>query len=505
MIGKVALVGAGPGDYGLFTLRGKELLQEADAVVYDRLANPRLLEFCKDGVELHYVGKMPDRHTLTQDEINALLVKLGKEGKKVVRLKGGDPFVFGRGGEEAEELIQHGIPWEVVPGVTSAISGPAYAGIPVTHRELASSFAVITGHEEPGKEASAINWASLATGPDTLIFLMGVGNLGLIVAKLVEHGKPLDTPVALIQWATRPNQRAVSGTLKDIVEVVEREGITSPAIILVGKVVSLRDTLKWFENRPLFGNKILVTRARSQASDLTELITKAGGEAIEFPTIEVSPVSDWKEIDQAINKLDLYTWLIFTSANAVEYFFERLYTKGYDVRHLAGLKVGVVGRATRDSLLSKGIIADVMPELYTGEALAKELAKKLSNSDRILFPRSEIADKLTVKFLAETGAIIDDYTIYTTTPVAEGVDEVDTLLKNDKIDCITFTSSSTVENFHTALGSVWNSLDEKPLVACIGPKTAARATELGYAIDYMPNEATIAALVEGLKEKLGGE
>ncbi|PWM52217.1 MAG: uroporphyrinogen-III C-methyltransferase, partial [Clostridiales bacterium] len=337
--GKVYLIGAGPGDIGLITVKGLECLKKADVIVYDRLANPRLLSYKRNDCELIYVGKSPDRHTLTQDEINQVLVDEGLKGKNVVRLKGGDPYVFGRGGEEGEVLRAAGIEFEVVPGITSAISVPCYAGIPVTHRDFTSTFTVITGHEDPTKEDSSINWPRLATDPGTLIFLMGVGNLSKIVGQLTKYGKDPQTPIALIRWGTRPEQQVVTGTLANIIEEVAKAKLTSPAIIIVGKVVTLRDTLSWFEQKPLFGKRILVTRAREQASVLSEKLEALGAEAWEYPTIEIKEPADSTALDQAIAEAGTYDWMIFTSANGVNAFFKRLKALKLDIRTLGAVKI----------------------------------------------------------------------------------------------------------------------------------------------------------------------
>ena len=322
--GKVYLIGAGPGDVKLITVKGLECIQKADVIVYDRLANPRLLSYRKPEAKLIYVGKSPDRHTLTQDEINCVLVEEGLKGNVVARLKGGDPYVFGRGGEEGEELRKAGVAFEEVPGITSAISVPAYAGIPITHRDFTSTFTVITGHEEPGKETSNINWPRLAQDPGTLVFLMGVGNLPQIVEKLVTNGKDAQTPIALIRWGTRPEQQVVTGNLANIVDIVNKAGLKSPAIIIIGQVVTLRDTLRWFEDQPLFGKRILVTRSREQASVLSEKLERLGAEAWEYPTIKIQEPEDLTSLDQAVANAGAYDWIIFTSVNGVKAFFYRL-------------------------------------------------------------------------------------------------------------------------------------------------------------------------------------
>ncbi|MGI6226566.1 MAG: uroporphyrinogen-III C-methyltransferase, partial [Peptococcales bacterium] len=345
--GKVFLIGAGPGDVKLITIKGLECIKVADVIVYDRLANPRLLTYKKSTARLIYVGKSPDRHTLTQDEINRVLVEEASKGQIIARLKGGDPFVFGRGGEEAEVLLEAGIPFEIVPGITSAISVPAYAGIPVTHRDFTSTLTIITGHEDPTKDETNINWQRLGQDPGTLIFLMGVGNLEKIVGQLTAHGKPQNTPIALIRWGTRPEQEVVIGTLENIVEEVKKAGLKSPAIIIVGDVVKLREKLKWFENKPLFGKRVLVTRSREQASSLSEKIEELGGEAWEYPTIEIVEPLDNKPLEDALYNAHRYDWIIFTSVNAVKAFFRQLTNLKIDIRKLTNVKFCAIGPKTK--------------------------------------------------------------------------------------------------------------------------------------------------------------
>ncbi len=364
--GFVSLIGAGPGDPDLLTLRGAEALASADVVVYDYLANPALLVHAPPGAERIYVGKKAGSHTLSQDEISALLVKFALAGQRVARLKGGDPFVFGRGGEEALALVEAGVSFEVVPGVTSAVAAPAYAGIPVTHRGLASSFAVITGHEDPTKEESAVDWPRLATGVDTLVFLMGVGNLPRIVEQLLAHGRPADTPVALVRWGTMPDQQTVSGTLVDITEKVKAAGLRPPAVTVVGPVAELREHLCWFEKRPLFGQRVLVTRTRQQASALSAQLRALGAEAIELPTIRIAPPEDWAPLDATIATLAVFDWIVFTSVNGVGHFWARLEAAGLDARALHGVRLAAIGPATAAELEARGLRADYVPDEVRG-------------------------------------------------------------------------------------------------------------------------------------------
>ncbi|MFC2066065.1 uroporphyrinogen-III C-methyltransferase, partial [Chloroflexota bacterium] len=444
--GKVYLVGAGPGDRGLITVKGLESLKKADVIIYDRLLDDRLFDLAAPTAERIYVGKAAGEHTKPQAEINQLLANKAKEGKTVVRLKGGDPFVLGRGGEEAEVLAQNNIPFEVVPGVTSAVAVPAYAGIPVTHRGLASSFAVITGHEDPNKGDSSINWEKLATGVDTLIFLMGMKNLPEIVSKLIEFGRSPDTPVAVIKEGTKPEQKTVTSSLNNIVARVKDNHLTPPAIIVVGEVVSLRDNLRWFDNRPLFGKRILVTRARHQASALSQLLVERGAEPIELPAIDIQPIADGTELEQAISNLKPYDWIIFTSTNGVAAFWQRLTDLKLDSHALSGLKIGAIGPATAESLEVRGVIPDYIPETYTTEGILAGLENRAVGGQRFLLPRADKADKELVHGIRKFGAEVHEATAYHTVPANESIAEARRMLVSGGIDVITFTSSSTVTN-----------------------------------------------------------
>jgi uroporphyrinogen III methyltransferase/synthase len=499
--GKVYLVGAGPGDPGLVTVTGLERIRGAGVIVYDRLVSERLLEHARPDAELIYVGKVPgaeDGHD--QESINRTLIEQARQGRNVVRLKGGDPFVFGRGGEEAEALRAAGIPFEVVPGVTSAVAVPAYAGIPVTHRGVASSFAVITGHEEPGKAETAIDWAHLATATDTLVFLMGVRNLPEIVARLTEHGRLPQTPVAVIQRGTTPEQRTVTGTLADIVARVEDAGLRPPAITVVGEVVRLRETLSWFENRPLFGKRVLITRTRRQAGNLARLLTDEGAIPVELPSIEIEPIEDREAVDAAIETLRAggYAWAVFTSANAVELFFEQLAERRLDARAFSGARIAAIGPATAQSLVARGLSADAVPDEYVAEAVVDALRGQIAPGDRVLLPRAESARAELVRGLEAMGATVDEVPIYRAAVPSEASPEVLAELREGRIDVVTFTSSSTVRNLLAMLGNA--SALERPLIACIGPITAQTARELGLRVDVTASEYTVEGLVAALKE-----
>lgn len=481
----VYLVGAGPGDAGLLTLRACELLRAADVVIYDRLADDAILNFCA-GAKKIYVGKSAGHHTLKQSEINQLLVDEARQNKIVVRLKGGDPFVFGRGGEEALTLRENNLPFEIVPGVTSAIAVPAYAGIPVTHRGIATSFAVVTGHEDPTKPESTIHWEKLATAVDTLIFLMGVANLPQIVSKLIEHGRNPETPAALIRWGTKPAQEVITTTLAD----APNANVKPPAIFVVGEVVNLREELKWFDVRPLFGKKILVTRARAQASKLSTALKNLGAEVIECPTIKIAEPSDkFCGLDAAIKNLRGFDWLIFTSANGVEKFFGRLKFHGSDTRALGGVKVAVIGSATAEKLSHFGIAADVMPKDFVAESLVDAL-KDSVDGKKILLARAEEARDVLPEALKNFGAEV------TIAPAYKTLNEPPAQIDFDALDMVTFTSSSTVKNFVAAYGV---DVMKKIPSAAIGPITARTLENFGVTPAVVAKKFTIDGLVEAIE------
>lgn len=493
MTGKVYLIGAGPGDPGLFTLRGVACLREADVVVYDYLANPRLLSYAKSDAELIYVGKKGgNADAALQAEIDRLLIEKALAGKVVARLKGGDPFIFGRGGEEGEELFQAGIPFEVVPGITSAIAVPAYAGIPLTHRDHASTVAILTGHEDPLKQTSLIAWEKVATGIGTLVFLMGYGNLRSIVDKLLGHGRAGDTPAAVMCWGTKPEQETVTGTLGTIVELAQRRGVGPPAVLVVGDVVRLRDRLNWFEHRPLFGKRILVTRTREQAGRFAELLEGQGAKVIEVPLIEIVPPTSWAPADQAIERLETYGWVIFTSVNGVEEFFRRLHALRRDARRLGGAKVCAIGSATADSLEKHHIIPDVVPAEFRAEGIIEALQSCDLQDAKILLPRAEVARDLLPIELERRRATVDVVPVYRTMPSQTAGDLLRPLLQNRKIDLITFTSSSTVTSFAEALAQEdLKVVCEGVRIACIGPITKDTAERVGLTVDIMPQQYTI--------------
>ncbi len=497
--GKVYLMGAGPGDPGLITVKGLEHLRKADIVIYDRLIDDSLLDAAPAEAEKIYVGKGRGCHALEQKEINLLMVSKAREGKIVVRLKGGDPFVLGRGGEEAEVLAANNIPFEVVPGVSSAYAVPAYAGIPVTHRRLASSFTVITGHEDPEKDKSAIAWDKISTGSDTLIFLMGMGNLAQIVNRLIENGRPPSTPVAVISQGASLKQRTLVGTLEDIVSRAKKEGFEPPAVIVVGEVVKLREQLRWFDNLPLFGKRILVTRAEHQANELSRLLLERGAMPIEMPVIKICPLSSWKELDKAILNLKSYHWVVFTSVNAVETFFKRLYSLKHDARWLIGIKIGAIGPATAKALREKGIYPDYVPKIYTTQGFLAELKKADIAGCRVLLPRANIAGNELTDGLIKLGATVKQITTYKTATSTRGVSQGKRMLLRGGIDVITFTSASTVNSLLAILGQEWEAI-ERARIACIGPNTAAALTHKGLKADIVATEHTIPRLVEAIEQ-----
>jgi uroporphyrinogen III methyltransferase/synthase len=502
MTGFVSLVGAGPGDPGLITIAAVDRIKRAEVIIYDRLIPQSLLDQAPDGCETIYMGKIGGGESHGQDAINRALVEKGREGKRVVRLKGGDPFVFGRGGEEAEALRAAGIPFEIIPGITSAVAVPAYAGIPVTHRGAATSFAVVTGHEDPAKGESTIDWGSLA-GVQTLVLLMGVRTLPEIIEKLTAAGRAPDTPAAAIQWGTTPEQRTVTGTLADIVQRIEAAGLTPPAITVVGDVVRMRDSISWFENRPLFGKRVLITRTRRQASALAELLAAEGAIPVELPSIEIEPVTDDGALGAAIDALagGSYAWTVFTSANAVDVFFDALGSRGRDARVFGGTKVAAIGPATAESLAGRGIVADAVPEEYVAERVVDALKPNVSSGDRILLPRAAEARPELPEGLRVMGAEVDEVSLYRSVVPGEAPSEELEALREGRIDVVTFTSSSTVRNLVSMLNGDTTAL-KNAVIACIGPITAATAEELGLPPDVVAKEYTVPGLVAGLKEHM---
>jgi uroporphyrinogen III methyltransferase / synthase len=508
-IGKVYLVGAGPGDPGLITVRGKSLLERAEVVVYDYLASKKLLKHVPASAELVYVGKKGGvQHTHTQDEINQMLVDHAQRGKMVVRLKGGDPFIFGRGGEEVQQLFAAGVPFEVVPGVTSATAAATYAGIPITHRDFTASVAFLTGHEDPTKESSGINWEKLATGVGTLVIYMGIKNLPTIVANMIKYGRDPKTPVAVVRWASTPEQRSVVGTLETIAQVVKDADIKPPSLIIIGEVVSLRSTIDWYEKRLLFGRKIIVTRTREQASDLVAGLEEFGANCLEYSTINIQPVDSYEVLDEELERINEYHWIIFTSLNGVKYFFDRLHSKGLDARSLKGPEIAVVGKSTADLLLKYGVHADLIPSVFTGEGLAEGLLDQGVEGRNILIPRALQGREILPETLRGAGAQVTVAPVYQNCPAEGDKEFLRAELAKGKIDMITFTSSSTVRNF-LAMLDVENQDDLNTLladvkIAAIGPITAKTVTDSGLRVDVQPEQHTIPAMIEAIVDYYNG-
>lgn len=447
--GSVYLVGAGPGDVGLLTLRGAELLGRADVVVYDALVNPDLLRLVPKNAEVIYGGKRAKDHAIPQDELNQLLVAKARAGKIVVRLKGGDPYVFGRGGEEAEELSDAGIHFEVVPGISSIVAGPNYAGIPLTHRDHCSSFTVITGHEDPTKDETALDYDQLAKLPGTKVVLMGVERIRQISESLVAHGMDKSTPVGMVRWGTTGQQQSIQGTLGTIADIVEEEKFAAPAVTIIGDVVKLRGKLNWFEQRPLFGQRIVVTRTREQASELSRQLIDLGAEVLEVPTIRIEAPDERQPLLEALQGIGEYEWIVFTSPNGVTTFFDYFFKAFEDVRALGNLRIAAVGPATAAKLKELHLRVDLMPDEY----VAKKIATALKDFEtvenlRILIVRAQVANPELPKALEDMGAIVDDVAVYKTVSETEDRTGAAAKLMESGADWITFTSSSTVENFH---------------------------------------------------------
>ena len=502
--GIVYLVGAGPGDAGLLTMRGAELLGRADVVVYDALVNPDLLRLAPRGAEIIYGGKRAREHAIPQEDLNALLVAKAREGKTVVRLKGGDPYVFGRGGEEAEELADAGIRFEVVPGVSSIVAGPNYAGIPLTHRDHCSSFTVVTGHEDPKKEQTSLDFEQLAKIPGTKVVLMGVERIRSLAESLVQHGMAANTPVGMVRWGTTGRQESIEGTLETIADVVEKKQFKAPAVTVIGSVVKLRDKLNWAERRPLFGQRIVVTRTREQASQLSRQLLELGADVLEIPTIRIVAPDDPQDLIDAILGLNAYDWLIFTSPNGVTTFFDYFFKTFDDLRDIGGARIAAIGPATAAKLKEQHLKVDLMPEEY----LAKKIVSAFQGYEsienlRMCLLRAQVANPELPRTLEEKGAIVDDIACYKTVPETEDRNGVAARMLEAGADWITFTSSSTVENFHARF-DLPKLLQQFPRMrlASIGPETSKALVALGLKATVEAREHTIDGLVAALKGKM---
>jgi uroporphyrinogen III methyltransferase / synthase len=494
--GKVYLVGAGPGDLGLATLRAKECIERADVIIYDHLANPEMLAWARDGAEIIYAGKQSAEHTLTQDEINSLLVKHAHEGKAVVRLKGGDPFVFGRGGEEAESIVKGGIKFEVVPGVTSALAGPAYAGIPVSHRGQNSHLTIFTGHEDPAKSESAINFAALAQLGGTQIMLMGVDRIDAITREMMTQGVRSDLPVALVRWATTGRQETITGTLSNIAQRVSETKFKAPAVVVFGDVVSLRENLNWYEKRPLSGRRIVVTRTRKQAGVLSNKLRELGADVLELPTIRIEPPTALREFAELVQAAHSYDWIVFTSPNGVDAFFEMFFKLYDDAREIGGVRIAAIGPATAQRVRDFHLHVDLQPEEFVAEAVVREFAKQGNIENlRILLAHAEKARDVLPKKLSALGAIVDEALAYRTVPETRDLTGARRRLLDEGADLITFTSSSTVENF-LALGLPWPSGMK---LASIGPITSKTARDAGLKVDMEARRHDVDGLVNAIQ------
>ncbi|PYL23091.1 MAG: uroporphyrinogen-III C-methyltransferase [Verrucomicrobia bacterium] len=497
--GKVYLVGAGPGDLGLVTLRAKECIENADVVVYDHLANPEMLGWARDDAEIVYAGKEAGEHLLSQQEIDALLVEKARGGRAVARLKGGDPFLFGRGAEEAQAIVDAGIEFEIVPGITSAIAGPAYAGIPVTHRAENSHVTFFTGHEDPTKTESAIDYAALAKLGGTQVMLMGVERLASITREMLRQGVRNDLPVALVRWATTGRQETLTGTLEDIAQRAVASGFAAPAVAVFGEVVALRKTLNWYEKRPLSGKRIVVTRTRKQASALSDKLRALGAQVIELPTIRIEPPSDLRTFAELVQDAHIYDWIVFTSANGVEAFFEIFFKLYDDAREIGSARIAVIGAATAQRVKDFHLHVDLQPEEFVAEAVVKEFQKQGSIENlRILLVGAEKTRDVLPKELSALGAIVDEAFAYRTVPETRDTTGARGRLAKEGADLITFTSSSTVENF-LALGLPW---PKGMQVASIGPITSKTARDHGLKIDVEAHRHDIHGLVQIIQDFL---
>lgn len=493
--GFVALVGAGPGEVGLLTFRAKEYIEKADVIVYDRLVSPDILDLIPKGIRKIDVGKDPGNHKVSQEEINNILLKEARKGNMVVRLKGGDPFLFGRGGEELELLFENNIPFEVVPGITSAISVPSYAGIPVTHRDFCSSVHIITGHQKKN-EALKINYKALCEMEGTLVFLMGVASLKEIMEGLIKADMDKKTPAAIIENGTYPNQRMVTGTVENLYERAIMEKIKSPSVIVVGKVCQLADKYNWFMKRPLFGKKIIVTRPKISGNTLSTRLRSLGCKVYDYPCIEIQEIINNQILKKEINCISDYSWMVFTSKNGVDIFFNYLLKENMDFRVLKDIKIAAVGFKTAQSLKEHGIIADFVPDIFDGENLAKGLLEKINKRDRILLIRALMGTEEIPNILGEEGIAFKDVPIYNTLFKNDNAQYMKKLIEQDEIDLVTFTSGSTVEAFVKSMPEVDLS---KVIGVCIGKKTALKAKEYGIR-HFISDEATVASIISKILE-----
>jgi uroporphyrinogen III methyltransferase/synthase len=494
--GRVYLVGAGPGDPRLLTLRGEECLARADVVLYDALVHEGLLEHAPRAERI-FVGKRVGETSHSQHAIEEIMIRRALEGKQVVRLKGGDPFLFGRGGEEAEHCVEAGIDFEVIPGVSSALAVPAYAGIPLTHRDLASSVSFVTAHEARGKKGTGIPWRELSKS-DTLVVFMGVGQIENIAIRLIEEGKSPDTPVALIRWGTRPEQETLVGDLGTIAGRAKECGFTPPTLIVIGDVVRLRQRLRWFEKKPLFGKRILVTRSRNQARELIQSLERLGAEAISLPTIEIRPLQNTDSMDRILDRLGGYDWIIFTSVNAVDHFTQHLFNRGHDLRDLREAKIIARGPETAKQVRNLCLRVDRMPEEFHSEGILKALAGSEISAKRFLIPRAQSARDIIPETLRQLGADVDVVEAYQTLAPEISNPAILQMLEEEKIHWVTFTSSSTVRNFLAMIPDRLRKHLRGVQFACIGPVTAGTLRACGFHPHAVPKDPTVVALVDAI-------
>ncbi len=500
--GVVYLVGAGPGDPGLITLRGAECLRVADVVVYDALANPRLLDLAPAAAERVAVGKRHGRRCMSQEAISELLVSRAAAGKSVVRLKGGDPFVFGRGGEEAAALRASGIRFEVVPGVTAGVAAPACVGIPVTHRDFASAVAFVTGHEDRCKAESRLDWLGLARFPGTLVFYMGVTRLAELTRLLIEHGKPADTPAAVIEWGTTPQQRSVTGPLDGVAELVRDIGLRAPAVIVVGPVVSLAGTLCWFEDRPLFGQSVVITRPAHQSAEMFARLTELGAEVLELPALRIEPPADWRDVDGAIDDLDRYGWLVFTSANGVRYFFDRLLATGRDVRAVGAARLAAIGAATARELERFHLRADVIPESANSESLVQAInTRRGVGAARLLLLRADRGREALADGFRDAGVEFDEVAVYRHIDATDWDAAVVERIARGEVDWITLTSPRIVRCLAGHLPEpARQQLRKRIKLASISPLTSFAAREVGFEVAVEAPAADTDAMIRTMVE-----
>lgn len=495
--GTVYLVGAGPGDPELLTVRAAELIRAAGAVFYDALVSDDVLALISPEAERVFVGKRGGRLAISQEQINPRLVAAAARHRVVVRLKGGDPFVFGRGGEEALALTAAEVPWEVVPGITAGVAAPAYARIPVTHRGVASSVTLLTGHEDPTKVSTDLDWEQLGGGTGTLVFYMGLGRMAENFARLIDAGRDPETPAAVIENGTLPDQRTVTGTLRSLPGLAAAATVAAPALVVVGEVVGLRQALTPHRDRPLAGRRIVVTRARAQASALSGALRGLGAEVVEFPTIRIEDPADGAPLLRAARNASSYDWIVFTSVNGVERFWGALRSTGGDARAFARARICAIGPATEAKLKEHGLVADIVPESYVAEAVVAALGAEGIAGKRVLLPRATTARDVLPRGLRELGATVDEVAAYRTVPDGSGGADLRVQLAADRIDVVTFTASSTVHNWVKLLGTDIGAAE----VATIGPITSGTARDLGFPVHVEAGTYTIPGLVAALCER----